>query len=79
MKPPAVIDPDDSWNHRRNGSVHILDTVDLESGRVLGFEIVQRTSASGRGNYQGSSNGMEVEAMRRIAKRGEDDQKVAVY
>jgi hypothetical protein len=54
--------------------------VDVESRRVVGFQIVQRTNASGWGNYEGSSNGMEVEveAMRRMVKRSEDDQQVAV-
>jgi hypothetical protein len=33
--------------------------VDVESGRVVDFEMVQRTNASGYGNYQGTSNGME--------------------
>jgi hypothetical protein len=33
--------------------------VDVGSGRVVNFEMVQKTTASGRGNYEGSSNGME--------------------
>jgi hypothetical protein len=49
-----------------------------QSRRVVDFETVQRANASGRGNTQGSSNGMEVEAMRRMVKRWEDDQKTAV-
>jgi hypothetical protein len=48
---------------------------DVESGRVIDFEIVQRTNPSGRGDYQANSNGMEVEAMRRMVKRWENDQK----
>jgi hypothetical protein len=64
MKQPALVGINSSWNHRRNGSVHIFDLVDVEYRRVIDFEMVQRTNASRRGNYQGSSNGMEVEAMR---------------
>jgi hypothetical protein len=48
------------------------------NGRVVDFEMVQKTTAPGRGNYQGSSNGMEVEAQRRMVKRWEDDENVAV-
>jgi hypothetical protein len=47
----------------------------FESRTVVDFEIVQRTNASGQGNYQGISNGMELEAMRRMVKSWEDDQK----
>jgi hypothetical protein len=56
MKPQAVVGINDSCNHRRNGSTHLLDMVDVGSGRVIDFEMVQKTTASGRGNYEGSSN-----------------------
>jgi hypothetical protein len=59
MKPQAVVGIDGSWNHRRNGSAHLLDMVDVGGGRVVDFEMIQKTTASGCGNYQGSSNGME--------------------
>jgi hypothetical protein len=59
MKPQAVVGINCSWNDRRNGSAHLLDMVDVGSGRVVDFEMVQKTTASGRGNHQGSSNGME--------------------
>jgi hypothetical protein len=78
MKQPAVVGIDGRWNHRINGSGHIPDIVDVESRSVVDFEIVQRTNASGRGNYEGSSNGMEVEAKKRMVKRWENDQKVLV-
>jgi hypothetical protein len=78
MKPQVVVGIDGLWNHRRNGSAHLLDMVDVGGGRVVDFEMIQKTTASGRGNYQGSSNGMEVEALKRMVKRLEDDQKVAI-
>jgi hypothetical protein len=59
MKPQTVVGIDGSWNHRRNGSVHLLDMVDVGSGRVVDLEMVQKATGSGRGNYEGSSNGME--------------------
>jgi hypothetical protein len=43
--------------------------VEVGSERVVDFEIVQKPNVSGRGNYQGRTNGMEVEAMRRMVKR----------
>jgi hypothetical protein len=51
---------------------------DGQSRRVVDFKTVQRTNASGRGNAQGSSNGMEVVVMRWMVKRWEDDQKAVV-
>jgi hypothetical protein len=59
MKPQAVVGIDGSWNHQRNESANLLDVVDVGSGSVVDFEMVQETTASGRGNYEGSSNGME--------------------
>jgi hypothetical protein len=71
MKPQAVVGIEPSWNHRRNESAHVLDMVDFGSGRVVDVEMVQKTIASGRGHYQGSSNGMEVEALsRKFLRRG---------
>jgi hypothetical protein len=29
MKRPAVVDPDNSWSHRRHGSAHIVDMADV--------------------------------------------------
>jgi hypothetical protein len=43
----------------------------------LNFETVQKANASGHGNYQGSSHGMEVESMR-VMKRWEYDHTVAI-
>jgi hypothetical protein len=59
IKPQAVVGINGSWNHRRNGSAHLIDIVDVGSGRLIDFEMVQKTTASGRDNYEGSSNGME--------------------
>jgi hypothetical protein len=59
MKPQAVFGIDGSWNHRRNGSAPILDLVDFGIGRVVDFEIIQKATASGRGNYERSSNRMK--------------------
>jgi hypothetical protein len=69
MMPQAVLGIDGSWNRRRHGSAHLLDMVDAGSGRVVDFENSQKANTSGRGNYRGSSNGMEVEELKRMVKR----------
>jgi hypothetical protein len=43
--------------------------VDVGSGRAIDFKMAQKTTASGYGNYEGSSNGMEVESLKRVVKR----------
>jgi hypothetical protein len=50
---------DGSWDNRKNGSVHVLDMTDVESQRVVDFETVQTKTASGRGNYDERSTGIE--------------------
>jgi hypothetical protein len=52
MKTQAVIRIDGSWTHRRNGSTQFVDMADVGSERVVDFETVQKTTASGGGNYQ---------------------------
>jgi hypothetical protein len=77
MRQLAAADPDGNWNHRRNGLAHILGMVDIESGRIFDFEIIQKVNPSGRDNYKRISNGTEMAAKKRMVKRWEDDQKVA--
>jgi hypothetical protein len=48
---------------------HVLDIAEIGSGSVVDFEVLQKETASERGNYQGSGNGMEVETMRPMVKR----------
>lgn len=76
MKPRAAVGIDGSWDHRRNGSAHVISMMDIKSGRVVDYEVVRRAVGRRPGNYVGSSNGMEVEAMRRMIGRWEGDQKV---
>jgi hypothetical protein len=59
MKQSAVVGIGGSWNHQKKGSAHTFDTVDVESRRVVDFEIVQKATESGRGKYQRSSHGIE--------------------
>jgi hypothetical protein len=52
--------------------------LDVRSGSVVDFEIMPKANASERCNYWGRSGEIEVGALRRIVKRWEDDQQVAV-
>jgi hypothetical protein len=54
MKQRAIVGIKSSRNHQRNGSVHILDTADVEDQRVVDFEVVQKANAPGRVHDQRS-------------------------
>jgi hypothetical protein len=68
MKQSIVIGIDGTGTIK-NGPTHIFDTADVESRRVIDFEIIQKPNTPGRGNYQRGNNGMEVEVMTQMAKR----------
>jgi hypothetical protein len=58
MKPQTVVGIDGSWNHRMNGSVHILDMVDVRNGMMVGLEIIDAETASRCETYHRSSHVM---------------------
>jgi hypothetical protein len=70
MTPGSILSFDGSWSHRRGANDWIVVFIDCRSQRIVDFEIVQRPKAWCSGNYQGSSNGMEVEGLRRLITRG---------
>jgi hypothetical protein len=45
MQPQVVVRIDGSWNHGRNGSAQLLDTVDARSRSLVDFDTVQKASA----------------------------------
>jgi hypothetical protein len=49
--------------------------VDVESGKVVDFEVAQRIKESGHGNCWGSGEGKEMEPQGRMVKRWEDGQR----
>jgi hypothetical protein len=69
MKQTAVVGIGSSWNHQRNGTVHIFDLADVETRSVVDFEIARKADGLERGNYQKSNDGMEMETMRRMVNR----------
>jgi hypothetical protein len=40
----------ESWKHRRNGSAHIIDMIEVDSGRVVDVEVVEKSTSRRRGN-----------------------------
>jgi hypothetical protein len=78
MNNNSIICIDGSWNHRRNGDFHIIDVIDYRTKKIVDFEILFKSSPFRKGNYVGSSNGMETEGMRRIIQRWKNDSRVSI-
>jgi hypothetical protein len=57
---------DGSWSQRRNAQHCIIDFIDANSGKVVGFEILEKSIGFTDGNYFHSSNSMTVNGVRRI-------------
>jgi hypothetical protein len=76
--PNSTICIDGSWNHRRNGNFCIVDVIDFQTKKIVDFAIIYKSTPFKSGNYEGSSNGMEVAGMRQLLPRWINDTKVSV-
>ena len=74
-----VIAFDGSWSHRRNASHCVVEIVDPKTRKILDFEIVFKATGKSKGNFDGPSNQMEVECLRRLIPRWKNDEKVRFY
>jgi hypothetical protein len=62
----SLIAMDGSWSQLRNASHCVIHLIDVGSGKIVDFEILEKPMGFSDGNYFHSSNGVEVEAARRI-------------
>jgi hypothetical protein len=78
-----VIAVDGSWSQRRNARHCIIDFIDANSGKVVDFEILEKSISFTGDNYFHASNSMPVDGVRRIVSRWRADQtlnsKVVAY
>jgi hypothetical protein len=58
----SVIAMDGSWSQRQNASYCIIHLIDVASGKIVDFEILEKLIGFSDGNYFHSSNGVEIEA-----------------
>jgi hypothetical protein len=65
----SAIAIDRSWSKRRNALHCVVDFIDVASGRIVDFEILEKPIGFSDGNYFRSSLGMEAEGVRRIVNR----------
>jgi hypothetical protein len=69
MTPGSILSFDGSWSHRRGAKECVVVLIDTRIKKIVDFEILQKSKGKMPGNYTGSSNGMEVEALRRLILR----------
>lgn len=71
MKMNASIAIDGCWDHPRNGQNCIVTAIDLESHKVIDYQLIIRNNSKTKdfSNYDGNSNGMESNATKLILQR----------
>lgn len=77
MRPDSCIAFDGSWSHRQNADHCLVDFVDTESSKIVDFEVVIRKRA--QGEFDGASNAMECEGLRRMIPLWREFGKVTSY
>jgi hypothetical protein len=74
LAPHSVIAMDGSSSQRRNASHCVIDFIDVASGKIVAFEILEKPIWFSDGNYFHSANGVEVDAIRRIVNRWRENE-----
>jgi hypothetical protein len=69
MKRNAILAFDGSMSHRRRARECAVLILDSELEKVVDFEIFQKSKDGEQVNYEGSSNGIEVAALRQLITR----------
>lgn len=75
----STIAMDRSWSHRRNANECVLEFVDLSQKNNVDFEFPTKDNHSITGDYTGSSNGMEIDCLKKMIKRWKNNNKVISY
>jgi hypothetical protein len=76
MTDGSVVAFDGSWSHRRGAKECVVVLVDSRTRRIVDFEIVTKANGFVPGNYDGSSNGMEIAGLKVIIERWKKDTRV---
>jgi hypothetical protein len=73
---PTVLSFDGAWSHRRNAKESILTFIDCQQKKIVDYCILTQAKSGIPGNCDCHSNGMEVEALRRLIPRWVGDDRV---
>jgi hypothetical protein len=75
----TVISFDGSWSHRRRAKECVVVVVVVGTDKIIDYELIRRPKSGNPGNYDGSANGMECEALARIVQRLKSDARIVGY
>jgi hypothetical protein len=77
MTKNTVIAFDGAWSHRRRAKECVVTIIDTRQKKVVDYEVVTKTKCGVPGDWDGSANGMELEALKRLLKRWVGDENVS--
>jgi hypothetical protein len=69
MTKDTIITFDGAWSHRRRAKECVVTIIDTKQKKVVDYEVVTKTKCGTPGDWEGSANGMEIEALRRMLPR----------
>jgi hypothetical protein len=69
MDDETIVAFDGAWSHRRNAKECIVILIDCNHKRIIDFEIVTKSKCGNQGNWDGSSNGMELRGVELLIER----------
>ena len=79
LLPDTCISFDGSWSHRRQANFCFVSMIDTRSQRIIDFEFATRSHQQANGNYEGSSQGMEIACLRMIVRRLKTDARITSF
>lgn len=79
MTEDSTISFDGSWSHRRNAVQCVVDFIDQRQKKIVDFEMVLKRSHRKNGNFEGASNLMKAEGLKRMVPRWINDERITAY
>lgn len=79
MDPSSIIAFDGSWSQRRNALHHVVDFIDCKRKKVVFFSFKEKDNHKLKGNYAGSSNGMELAGIKDFVDFAHFDSRIVGY
>lgn len=76
MTPGSTITMDGSWVHRRNSNQCVIDFIDSTQKKIVDFDFSMMSLHKLKGDYDGSSNSMEIDCLQKMIPRWKEDTRV---
>lgn len=79
MIPGSTTTMDGFWGHRRNSNQCVLDFIDSTQKKIVDFDFSMKSIHKLKGDYDGSSNGMEIDCLQKMIPRWKEDTTVIAF